>query len=127
MNDRLTALRLFVRVAHTGSLSQAAPELGYSQPSASRVIRELEHDVGASLFHRSTRAVILTEAGAEYLVRTEAILAALEEADAAARGSNGLRGVVRVAVPVSIAIRMMIPHLDAFMTKHPALHIDLVM
>jgi DNA-binding transcriptional LysR family regulator len=71
MSDRLSALRLFVRVARTRSFSAAGRELGLSQPSASRLVATLEREVGASLLTRTTRAVTLTEAGAEYLARVE--------------------------------------------------------
>ena len=69
MNDKLSTLHLFVRVAYTSSFTKAGRELGLSQPSASRRISELEEEVGAALFVRSTRAVTLTEAGTDYLTR----------------------------------------------------------
>src|SRR5215468_8768675 len=81
MNDRLSALKLFARAARVGNFSRAGRELGLSQPSASRLIAALEEEIGATLFIRTTRAVTLTEAGATYLMRVEAILAALDEAD----------------------------------------------
>src|ERR671936_103398 len=97
MSDRLTALRLFVRVARAGNFSRAARELGLSQPSASRIVATLEKEVGASLFTRSTRALTLTQAGADYLARVEPARAELDEADHAARATGELRGTVRVA------------------------------
>ena len=87
MNDRLTALRVFVRTAYLGSLSRAAQELGLSQPSASRILATLERDIGAVLLQRTTRAMTLTEAGIDYLARVEPLLAALEEADRAVPAS----------------------------------------
>src|SRR5256885_17166029 len=109
MTDRIVALRLFVRVARAGSFSRAARELGLSQPSASRIVATLEKEIGAALFTRSTRALSLTEAGAEYLARVEAILAALDEADLAARGTGELRGVLRVAASSSFTEHAVIP------------------
>jgi DNA-binding transcriptional LysR family regulator len=125
MNDRLSALRLFVRAARVGNFSSAGRELGLSQPSASRLIAALEEEVGATLFSRTTRAVTLTEAGATYLMRVEAILAALDEADHEARGTGELRGSLRVGTPVSFGLREIIPRLPAFMKQHPALKIEL--
>ena len=127
MSDRLLALRLFTRVAHAGSFSRAGREFGLSQPSASRVIATLEKEVGAALLTRTTRAVTLTEAGADYLARIEPILAALEEADHAARGTGELRGVLRVALSSSFAVREAIPALAPFTARHPALRIKLLM
>jgi DNA-binding transcriptional LysR family regulator len=125
MNDRLSALRLFVRAARVGSFSRAGRELGLSQPSASRLIAALEEKVGATLFSRTTRAVTLTEAGAMYLMRVEAILAALDEADHEARGTGELRGSLRIGTPLSFALGEIIPRLPAFMKQHPALKIEL--
>ena len=125
MSDRLLALRLFARIARTGSFSRAGRELGLSQPSASRIAAELERQVGAGLITRTTRGLTLTEAGADYLARIEPILVALEEADHAARGTGELRGTLRVSLPLGFGAREVIPRLPTFMELHPALHIDL--
>ncbi len=127
MTDRLFALRLFARIARTGSFSKAGRELGLSQPSVSRIAAELEKEVGAALLTRTTRAVTLTEAGADYLTRIEPILDALEEADHAVRGTGELRGILRVAVSSSFAVREVVPRLPNFLEKHPALRIELMM
>ncbi len=125
MNDRLTALRLFARAGRVGNFSAAGRELGLSQPSASRLIAALEADVGVALFSRTTRAVTLTDAGAAYLMRVEAILAELDDADHEARGTGELRGVVRIGTPISFGLREIIPRLPQFMKFHPALKIEL--
>lgn len=114
-------------MAHTGNFSRAGRELGLSQPSASRIVASLEREVGAALLTRTTRCVTLTEAGADYLTRIEPLLAALEEADHAARGTGELRGTLRVALSLSFGVREVIPRLRAFMRRHPALHINLLM
>lgn len=74
----------------------------------------LEKKVGVALLTRSTRAVTLTEAGANYLARAEAILAALDEADHEARGTGELRGVLRVASSAACAMRSVLPQLARF-------------
>ena len=127
MVDRLAALKLFSRVARTGSFSRAGRERGLSQPSVSRIIASLEHEVGAALLVRTTRALSLTEAGADYLQRIEPILLELEEADHAARGTGELRGSLRIGLSPSFAIREVIPRLPEFMARHPALKVDLSM
>jgi DNA-binding transcriptional LysR family regulator len=127
MSDRLLALHLFARVARTESFSRAARELGLSQPSVSRIIAALESKIGAALLTRTTRGLSLTEAGSDYLSRIEPILAALDEADHAARGTGELRGVLRIALSTSFAMREVIPRLPKFMDRHPALRLDLLM
>src|ERR1700761_7123577 len=124
MNDRFYSLQLFARVARTGSFSIAGRELGLSQPTASRIVAALEKQVGAALFTRTTRAVTLTEAGADYLARVEAILAAMDEADHVARGTGELRGVLRVALSTSMAVRTVLPRLQRFADRHPKLRME---
>jgi DNA-binding transcriptional LysR family regulator len=127
MNDQITGIRLFIRVARSGSVSRAAEQLGISQPTASRLLSALERELGVSLLARSTRALSLTQGGAEYLSRVEPLIAALEEANQAARQSKSeLRGALRIGLPVSIAIREVIPRLPAFLNKHPQLKVELV-
>jgi len=127
MNDRLAALRLFLRVARTGSFSRAAREAGLSQPSASRIIARLEADLGAGLFLRSTRVVRLTETGADYLARVAPLLAALAEADHAARGTGALRGLLRIGLSTGFGVREVIPRLPDFLERHSSLRVELMM
>jgi len=124
MNDRFQAMQLFARVARLGSFSLAGRELGLSQPTASRIVATLEKQVGVPLLRRTTRGVKLTDTGADYLVRTEAILAALEEANQAARGSGELKGVLRIACSSVFAIRRIMPVLETFTTPHPELKLE---
>jgi len=126
MADRMSSLRLFIRVARTGSFSRAARELGISQPSASRTVAVLEKEIGVTLFTRSTRAVSLTEAGADYLTRVEAALAALDEADYAVRGTGEFRGVLRIAASSSFTEHMVIPRLAEFLGRNPKLRVVLL-
>lgn len=125
MNDRLLALRLFQRVARLGSFSRAGRERRLSQPSVSRIIAELEREIGATLFVRTTRAVTLTEAGADYLARIEPLLASLDEADHIVRGTGELKGTLQVALSSSFGVREVIPRLPEFMARHPLLRINL--
>jgi DNA-binding transcriptional LysR family regulator len=127
MSGRLSSLRLFTRVARRGSFSAAGRELGLPQSTASRMIAQLEHDLGAALLVRNTRAVTLTDAGADFLLRLEPILAELEDAEHAARGTGELRGVLRVGLGSSLAVREVIPRLPAFADQHRALRIDLLL
>ena len=127
MNDRFVSLLLFVRVARTGSFSTAGRELGFSQPTASRIVAALEKKVGVALLTRSTRAVKLTEAGSDYLARAEVILAALDEADHAARGTGELRGILRIATSSAFANRAIFPRLSKFTDLHPALRVEFLL
>src|ERR1700754_2543217 len=127
MNDRFFSLQLFVRVARVASFSIAGREMGISQPTASRIVAALEKKVGASLLTRTTRGVTLTEAATDYLLRAEEILAALDEADHAARGTGELRGLLRIATSTSFAVRTLVPRIARFADQHPALRIEFIL
>jgi DNA-binding transcriptional LysR family regulator len=127
MSDRLFALRLFARVARKGSFSAAGRELNIPQSTASRTIAALEREIGVALFVRTTRAVTPTDAGLDFLARIESVLAELDEAEHAARGTGELRGILRLGLAANFAVREVIPRLSDFMGRHPALRIDLMM
>jgi DNA-binding transcriptional LysR family regulator len=99
--------------------------VGCRNPKASRIIADLEAELGTRLLSRSTRAVMPTQAGADFLVRMEPILAALEEAENGIRGDGELRGLLRMSMPTSFGVRTIIPRLAAFTNKHPDLRIHL--
>jgi LysR family transcriptional regulator, hca operon transcriptional activator len=80
----LRHLRYFVAVAEAGSLTVAAQrELHTSQPSLSRQIRDLEHEVGVPLLTRRARGIELTPAGRTFLAHARSVLSQLEAATAA--------------------------------------------
>ncbi len=75
-------LEIFTRVVASGSMSEAARELGLQSPIISKRVKRLEERLGARLFHRTTRQISLTEAGEGFHERVLAALAGLEEAEA---------------------------------------------
>jgi DNA-binding transcriptional LysR family regulator len=121
------SLRLYTRVARLGSFSAAARESGLSQSQASRVIADLESELGARLLNRTTRAVVLTDAGAQFLSRIDPILVALDEAEQSVRESSDLRGMLRMSMPSSVATRTVIPALTPFMAAHPQLRVEVML
>jgi DNA-binding transcriptional LysR family regulator len=119
------ALRLYARVARLGSFSAAARECGLSQSQASRIVADLEAELGVRLLSRTTRAVVPTDVGGEFLARIEPILANLDEAEQSVREGGELRGLLRMSMPTSFGIRDVIPRLAAFTDRHPRLRIQL--
>jgi DNA-binding transcriptional LysR family regulator len=127
MNDRLQQLALFVRTVETGSFSKAAREFGLTQPSASRAVAALESRLGVKLITRTTRQISATNAGEALLRRARDALAAVEDAENAARGADRPSGLLRVALPTTYGARRIAPLLPAFLDRHPQLKIDLMM
>jgi DNA-binding transcriptional LysR family regulator len=126
MSDRLRELTAFVRAGETGSFSRVARELGVSQPSISRMVASLEARLGVKLLLRTTRHVAPTDAGRVFLERARQILGDLDNAENAARGADGLRGTLRVALSGAFGIREVIPRLPGFAEQHPKLGIELL-
>lgn len=126
LKDILT-FRLYTRVARLGSFSAAARESGLAQSQVSRMVAELEASLGVRLLSRTTRAVLPTEAGLEFLARMEPILAAIEDAENSVRETGELRGVLRVGMPSTLAIRVVIPRLSTFTERHPSLQVELLL
>src|SRR5271168_2639321 len=94
MNDRLQQLALFVRIVETSSFSRAAREFGLTQPSASRAVAALEERLGVKLIARTTRELSATDAGEALFARARDALAAVEDAENAARGADRLSGIL---------------------------------
>jgi DNA-binding transcriptional LysR family regulator len=93
----LRHLRYFVAVAEELNFSRAAERLHMAQPPLSVAIRQLEQEVGAELFQRTTREVTLTDAGRELLEAARRVLLEIDRAVAAARrAAAGQVGSLRV-------------------------------
>jgi len=125
--EDISSLRLYARVARLGSFSAAAREAGLAQSQVSRMIAELEAGRGARLLSRTTRAVTPTEAGLEFLARVEPIVAAIDEAENSVRETGELRGLLRVGMPSTMGIRIVMPPLSRFTERHPSLHFELLL
>lgn len=126
MLDRLTSMRVFVRVLAAGSLSAAARQLGMSAGMVTKHVDALEAKLGIKLLHRSTRHLSLTEAGSGYLEACQRILAEIDEADAAAASQRiTARGVLRMTAPLSFGSRFVAPLLPEFSRRHPEVQVEL--
>lgn len=126
--DRLAAIEAFVRVAESGSFSEAARRLRASKSAVSRQVSALETELGARLFHRTTRSLTLTEAGRGYFERAARILADLEEANQSVSQLQAApRGRLRVNAPMSFGFLHLAPAIPDFLFRFPEVEIDLVM
>lgn len=77
---KLNQLRDFLAVAESGSIHQAARTLNVSQPALTKSIRQLEKDLGAPLFERSTKGAVLNPLGYTFLARVRLVANELERA-----------------------------------------------
>lgn len=92
MSMTLSQLQAFVEAERAGTFSAAAERLGMSQPGMSDLIRRLETELEAELFHRGRRTLVLTAAGEQLLRHAQLSVAAASDGRAAVRALNRLDG-----------------------------------
>ncbi|AVE71473.1 LysR family transcriptional regulator [Enterobacter hormaechei] len=107
MNYSLRQLRVFVTVAQARSFSRAGEIIGLSQSAVSHSVKELETQTGVKLLDRTTREVVLTEAGQQLAMRLERLLDELHSTlrDVGRLGQQ-LSGTVRVAASQTISAHL---------------------
>lgn len=115
---RLDLLHTFEAAARHLSFTSAGSELALSQPAVSRQIQQLEASLGAPLFERQHRALVLTEAGRVMHRAVDDSLERLRDAAARARGTAAVRQVAITCTP-GFASFWLIPRLPRFTTAHP--------
>ena len=71
--DRFLAAKLFIRVVDLGSFSKAAADIGMGQPAATKLVAQLERQLGSRLLHRTTHGVSPTEIGVLYYEKCKVI------------------------------------------------------
>ena len=119
-------LRVFYAVAETGSFSEAAVQLGMTQPTVSGRIRDLETRLGVRLFNRTSQRLSLTDAGTEILdhvVTMERSAAAVERL--LADKDKKSEGRVVIAAPDGLATYLLMPELGRFFREHPDISVGI--
>ncbi|UKK83318.1 LysR substrate-binding domain-containing protein [Sphingopyxis sp. BSN-002] len=126
--DRLQTLEMFVAVAGEGGFAAAARRLGSSPPAVTRGIAALEARLGTALFHRSTRAVALTDAGTAFLGEARRLLGELADAERAVRGAQAEpRGQLYLTAPVMFGRLHVVPVVDAMLVGHDELSVRMML
>ena len=117
-------MRAFARVMERRSFVQAARDLGLPRSRVSEAIQQLERQLGVTLLSRTTRQVTPTPEGEEYHGRVLAILASLDEADAAV-ATIVPAGPLRIDVHGTFARRFLLPGLFDFLQRHPDIQLHI--
>ena len=124
--DTLEKMRIFTRVVEAGSFTAAAQQLNESTASTSRAVARLEAHLRARLLNRTTRRVVLTEAGERYLHRCEQILACVDQAEAEAFGAQASpSGKLKLHLMSSFGHNHVVPAIVRYQQRYPAVKIDL--
>lgn len=126
--DRLATMRAFSAVAELRGFAAAGKKLGVSPSVVTRLVASLESHLGVRLLTRTTRAVALTDAGGRYLERARLILAAVEEAESAARSEQARPfGKLVVAAPLVFGRLEVAPLVSDFLAAHPDVAVELTL
>lgn len=126
--DTLRAMRVFVRTLELGSLSAAAREAGTTQPTVSKLLAQLEDDLGVRLFERSTRGLSPTEQGQQFYRDARLVLEQYDAAVSAVQGMSGKpSGNLRINAPVALGQYRLNAIVQQFLAAHPAIEIELIL
>jgi DNA-binding transcriptional LysR family regulator len=116
----------FVAIAEAGSITAGARRLQISKSVASERLAELERDLGATLMHRTTRRLTLTEDGIAFFDRAKRILRDVSDATSEISERRGeLAGPLRLSAPVSFGIRHLGPAICSFLKQNPRIELTL--
>lgn len=124
--DKLAALKALKEVVDAGGFSSAARRLGVATSSVTRLVDALESSLGQTLLTRTTRNILLTEAGRAYMDQITRILADLAQADQSILDSGTQpAGTLRVSVAATYSRLRLAPVFAAFLQAHPGVVLDI--
>ncbi len=126
--DRFTAMQIFVEVLECGSFSGAARKLNKPQTTISRQVKELEEHLGAQLILRTTRNLILTDAGKNYLASAKTLLSSLQEIENEVKGEyKAPKGNLTVTAPVMMGRMHIFPLIAEYMKAYTDVSVRLIL
>ena len=121
----LRALNIFIEVAELGSFTRAGEKLGYSQPTISFQIKQLEKEMGAQLFDRIGHTVTLTDAGRDALGYAQQICHTGQEMLLGSAGRRKPAGTLRLGMPDSLCQPLIADHFARFRSAYPAVSLHI--
>lgn len=121
-NINLNSLRMFVSAARHGSFLRAGSELNISQGAVSQRIKQLELELGATLFERGPRGVSLTTTGKKFAQTVETSLSMIA---AAASEIQGVGEEITLHISPSMARKWLMPRLAMFAKAHPEIRLSI--
>ena len=121
----LNDIALFVNVVRAGSFAEAGRRLGMPPSTASRRIQGLEAALGARLMQRTTRRLVLTDAGRGFYAESADRIDALQQAASqAGNGGDEVAGRVRIAAPADFFTWFPAQELTRFVAAHPQVKLE---
>lgn len=122
----LAGVDVFVEVVNARSFTRAAARLGMPATTVSAQIRRLEERLGATLLQRTTRKLSLTDAGERYYAHCVEAMDLVQQAErSVAAALDEPRGRLRITAPADIAQTVLVPVIEAYLGRYPAVTIEL--
>lgn len=126
--DRLSAMQIFSTVMECGSFSAAARKLNKPQTTVSRQVKELEEYLGVQLVLRSTRNLVLTDAGEKYLASSREVLSMVSEIERDAKGEyRAPKGCLTVTAPIIMGRMHVFPLLAEYLKLYSDVSVKLIL
>ena len=122
----LRSLNIFIEVAELGSFTRAGEKLGYSQPTISFQIKQLEKEMGVPLFDRIGHTVSLTDAGRDALSYAQEICHMSQEMILGSAGRREPSGLLRLGMADSLCEPLIAGHFGKFRSKYPRVSLQIV-
>lgn len=124
--NKLTAMKMFMQIIESGSLTKAANELNTSLPTVVRTLASLEEYLKIKLITRTTRKISITEEGQRYLQRCQRILYEIEQSELEiSANQNAPSGKLKITASVMYGSIYIAPLVAKFLKKHEQVNIDL--
>ena len=126
MNIDFELYRIFYVVANNGNITKASEELNISQPAISKSIKNLEDQLGGTLFVRTKRGVILTEEGKEFYKYIKQAIEYINNAENKFTDLINLdTGSIRIGISTTLTKEFLLPYLEQFHEKYPKIDIQI--
>ena len=127
MSVKLELYRVFKEVAEVGNITAAAQALYISQSAVSQSIKQLERDLQTRLFARNSRGVTLTAEGQMLYEYVRSAMGLLETGEEKLSQTRELQmGQLTIGASDTLTSQLLLPYLDTFHKRHPAIHIQIV-
>lgn len=124
--DKFSAMQAFVRVVESGTFTRAADLMGVPKPTVTRLIQDLEQELATKLLNRTTRKVTVTTDGAAYYEQASRLIDEVRELEASmSQARSSPRGRLKVDLPSSVGLAVIIPALPDFYARYPDIQLAL--
>ncbi|WP_150587216.1 LysR family transcriptional regulator [Pandoraea communis] len=124
--DKLSAMQAFVRVVDSGTFTRAADLMSVPKSTVTRLVQELEKELGVRLLHRTSRQLTLTQEGQVYYEGSIRVLDEVGSLDGSVlSATRSPKGKIKIELPSSLAQHVVIPAMPDFFVRYPDVQVDM--